>query len=151
MGKYISFIEVRIKSVNEFIKETHNYIKWQAPFDIESMSREDIFKVSCEAMRITVRLTQVIGWLMLQKAIIEEGSSYEGIIEEKDHILQGQACLDRSSEMDPRLPRRLRDLLKESRELYIQTMRLEVTTLSRSNFSKRTRKKKKPTVSIQQN
>lgn len=35
MENNLNFIELRIKTVDELLKETHAYIKWQAPGDVE--------------------------------------------------------------------------------------------------------------------
>lgn len=124
-----SFIELRIKTADDLLTEIHNYIKWQAPLDIKNMSRDEIFKVSYEAMRITIRVTQIIGWFMLQKAVLEGELSKEDIISEHITVFQGKHCLESLSETDLQLPHRLRELLKKSRNLYLQTMRLEAISL----------------------
>jgi regulator of CtrA degradation len=131
MRNDISFIDLNIKKVKNLLGEVHHYIKWQAPLDIEYMSREDIFKVSCEALRITVRLSQIMGWLMLEKAALDEDFIVKPPLTEKCRILQGKACLHRSAENDLRLPPRLLELLKETRELYERMMRLETASLKR--------------------
>lgn len=129
MLQQLNFIDLRMKDTNELIREIHYYIKWQAPLDIESMSREDVFKVSSEAMRVTVRITRIMGWLMLQKAVLCGELSRQAIFSDKLRILEGGSCLETSSENDSQLPTRLRELLKKSRELYVQTMRLEEISL----------------------
>lgn len=129
MEKNTYFIDPIIKDANKLLQEIHRYIKWQAPLDIEHMSGNEKFKVSHEAMRVTVRISQIIGWLMLQKAILEGELFREDILSDQFHILQGKSCLDRSSETDPSLPSRLRELLQESRGLYLRTMRLEEISL----------------------
>ena len=129
MKEHTNFIELSIKNSNQLLAETHRYIKWQAPLDIEYMSKDNILKVSCEAMRVTVRITQIIGWLMLQKAILEGDITREEVLADNLHILQGKTCLDAESETDTLLPQRLRELLIKSRELYIQTMKLEAMSL----------------------
>ena len=141
MKKNINFIDISIKNANELLEETHHYIKWQAPLDVAPMSRDDVFKVSCEAMRVTVRITQILGWLMLQKAVLEGELSREDVLSDKPNILQGKPCLESSSETDPLLPLRLRELLKKSRSLYLQTMRLEESSLKNASLSEGTRKK----------
>lgn len=117
----MDFVDLLIKQSNDLIQKSHIYFKWQAPLDIEHHSREDIFKVSMEAMRVTVRLTQVMGWLMLQKAALAD----ETIQPTNLPILEGEACLESAAEDDEEIPYRLRELLKESRELYVRVMRLE--------------------------
>lgn len=123
------FIDSIFNNANKLIRETHNYIKWQAPLDIEYKSREELFKMSCEAMRVAVRMTQIMGWLMLQKAILEGDISRKEIFSSNCHILQGKMCLESSSEIDQQIPPRLRELLKESRQLYLQIMKLEEISL----------------------
>jgi len=66
----LSFIDLRLKGAHDLLSATHDYIKWQAPLDVKDMDSKQIFKISCEAMRVTVRLTQIIAWHMLQKGII---------------------------------------------------------------------------------
>lgn len=129
MIKNMNFIELKIKNAHELLEETHNYIRWQAPLDVEGMSREDIFKVSCEAMRVTVRLTQIMGWLLLQKAIVDGEISREESFSDSFPLLQGKSCLESSGESDPHLPIRLRELLKKSREFYLHTKVLEELSL----------------------
>ena len=131
MIKHMNFIELKIKNANELLEEIHNYIRWQAPVDVEHMSRDEIFKVSCEAMRVTVRITQIISWLMLQKAILDAKVSSEEVFLEKFPILQGKSCLEKSSEIDPQMPSRLRELLIKSRKLYLQTKMLEGLSFQR--------------------
>jgi len=114
----------------KLMQSIHHYIKWKAPLEVEHMSQENRFKVSCEAMRVAVRLTEVMGWLMLQKAILEGEVSREELLSEQCHFLKGENCLDDSSEINLELPRRLRELLRESRELYLRIMRLEHASLS---------------------
>lgn len=129
MKKGVNFIEVSLKNANQLLEETHHYIKWQAPLDIQRMSKDNILKMSCEAMRITVRITQIMAWLTLQKSILAGDITPEEARAKNVHILQGKTCLENASETDFLLPERLRELLKKSRLLYIQTMKLEESSL----------------------
>ncbi|MBA3813335.1 MAG: DUF1465 family protein [Alphaproteobacteria bacterium] len=136
----LNFIELRIRNANALLKETHDYIKWQAPSDIEYMSRDDIFKLSCEVMRVTVRITRIIGWLVLQKAILDGEFSREDNFSDKSRILKGKSGRESPSENDFQLPQRLRELLKKSRILYEQTMRLEEISLQEPPSSEEIKK-----------
>ena len=144
MNENMNFIDVGLKNSEQLLAETHHYIKWQAPLDVEYMSKDTILKLSCEAMRITVRITQIIGWLTLQKSILKGEISLEEVRNNKTPILQGETCLDRKSEMDPLLPDRLRELLKKSREFYIHTMKLEEMSLRQPLYPEEIRKKHRP-------
>lgn len=126
-----AFIDSRLEGAQALLHTTHDYIKWQAPIDIRKMDTKQTFKVSCEAMRVTVRMTQIIAWLMLQKAVLAGEISREDVLTEDYRVLRGEHCLENDSEMDEELPPRLRELLKESRDLYVRILRLDES--SRNN------------------
>lgn len=121
----VSFIETRLKGAHTLLHNTHEYVKWQAPLDVEEMDSEVVYKISAEALRVTVRLTQIIAWLMLQKAVLEGELTQKEFLSEEFHVLRGKQCRSRGAELDKDIPPRLRELLKESRELYIRVLRLD--------------------------
>jgi regulator of CtrA degradation len=133
MLESLAFIDLSLQNAYNVLHATHDYIKWQAPLDIARLPYEEIFEISCEAMRITVRMTQVIAWLMLQKAVLEGELSRQDLLSEKYHVLQGNLCLERTSEAHSTLPLRLCELLKESREFYLRILRLDEGTRKQSS------------------
>ena len=146
MSESSAFINISLKGAHGLLHAAHDYVKWQAPLDIQHMDKEAIFKVSREAMRVTVRVTQIIAWLMLQKAVLEGELSRQEIFSEEFRVLHGRLCVEKGSEMDTNLPPRLRELLKESRELYERIVRLD--EISRKQ-PLTTRKRSKRLVSVQ--
>lgn len=123
------FLDQTLQVAQNLLQSTHDYIKWQAPLDVERTGYHDTFKVSCEAMRVTVRMTQIIAWLMLQKAVLEGDLTRDEAFSDEYIVLRGHTCLESDSEEDLELPPRLRELLKDSRGLYLRILRLD--TLSR--------------------
>lgn len=121
----LAFINASLQGAYSLLHATHLYIKWQAPLDIRDLDDKKVFKVSSEAMRVTIRMTQIIGWLMLQKAVLTEELSREELLSDHYCVLRGHACLESASETDMDLPPRLRELLKESRNLYLRILRLD--------------------------
>ncbi len=120
-----SFIEARLDGAHSLLHSTHEYIKWQAPLDVEELDSEVVYKISAEALRVTVRMTQIIAWLMLQKAVLEGELTQKEFLSEEYRVLQGLQCTEKGAEEDDDVPPRLRDLLKESRELYTRILRLD--------------------------
>lgn len=139
MTKALPFIDGKLEDAHAFLHTAHNYIKWQAPIDVQYMDPQKTYKVSCEAMRITVRVTQIIAWFLLQKAVLEGELTEEEFLSEDCRVLRGKHCLENTSEYDPDIPPRLRELLKESRELYIRILRLD-TAIRKKTKHPRTRK-----------
>jgi len=139
MVESFAFIDARLEKAYALLHATHDYVKWQAPLDVKRMPPSQTFKVSCEAMRVTVRMTQIIAWMMVQKAILEEEVTPEEALSDGLRVLRGLHCLESDSEEDPEIPTRLRELLKQSRALYLQVLRLDKSarTKDRQSLPKR--------------
>jgi regulator of CtrA degradation len=138
MFSSITFIDSKINEAHRLLSATHDYVKWQAPKDMDTMDPHMTFLLSSEAMRVTVRLTQIIAWLMLQKAILEGELTLEDTLSESCRVMQGEECLNQSSEEDKEIPPRLRELLKESRIFYFSILRLD--TRAREQYLPRRRR-----------
>ena len=76
-------------------------------------------------MRMTARLTQVIAWLMIQRAVQEGEVSREEAIEEKYRLDGHDVCGDTALIEDQPLPPRLTELLDRSLGLYERVARLD--------------------------
>ena len=118
-------INITFDEANALLVEARDYVKWQAPVDAERLSPLDRLKVSCEAMRVTARLTQVMAWLMLQKAVHAGELTAQEAQSEAFQILKSQTCLDNSSEEDEEIPMRLKVLLHDSYGIYVRILRLD--------------------------
>jgi len=90
-------------------------------------------RMSCEAMRVTSRLTQVMAWLMMQRAVHEGEVEQELALSEPNRLSGGDVCLDDSFSGDEALPNGLRSLLDRSLSLYQRVARLEAQMMTRLN------------------
>ncbi len=103
--------------------ETRNYVTAKSPVNEES--RVVAMNVNMETTRVTARLTQVIAWLMVQRAV-EAGEISPAQSLTPKHRLGGQSiCSDECGEEIETLPPELRDLLSRSRQLYQRVARLD--------------------------
>ncbi len=95
--------------------------------------KADYLDVTLETMRLTTRLTQVMAWILAQKAVQNsEMSAEEGA--SKQYRLSGQTiCMDTAPGQSAHLPDYLRDLLGRSYELYCRVDRLETQISQRLN------------------
>ncbi len=88
-------------------------------------------RVSCEALRVTSRLTQVMAWLMLQRAVSDGEISAQEACAEKNRLSGQAVCLDCSASDDDFIPPGLRSLLNRSLKLYERISRLEEMVVAR--------------------
>ena len=106
--------------------EARNYIvTLRLQGDDGSRKNTDYLDVTLETMRLTTRLTQVMAWILAQKAVQNEEISPEERTS-KHYRLSGQSiCLDQSTATGDHIPLYLQDLLQRSYDLYCRVSRLE--------------------------
>ena len=81
--------------------------------------------VSYESLRVTSRLSQVMAWLLAQKAVDAREISAEHGTGEAFALLDDAASRDPLGPENPMLPSGLRNLLARSHSLYLRVLRLE--------------------------
>lgn len=82
-------------------------------------------RASCEALRVTTRLSQCLAWLMVQKAI-HAGELPPEAARDPDKRLDGhEVCGVTDAEQDPEISDELRSLLTRSRRLFERVSRLD--------------------------
>lgn len=81
--------------------------------------------VCCELMRVTARLTQVMSWLLVQRAVLSGEMTAEEAADAVNRLERHDACYDGRGEEAPGIPPRLRELLHDSRSLYRRVARLD--------------------------
>lgn len=105
--------------------EARNYLAYSERRERKQVGGMVGLRMSCEAMRVTSRLTQVMAWLMLQRAVHEGEVELEQSLSEECRLSGGEVCLDESFSDDRTLPNHLRSLLDRSYRLYVRVARLE--------------------------
>lgn len=103
--------------------EARNYFQFGggARRDGDAMAR---LIASCEAFRVTARLTQVMAWALVQKAVASGEMTREEAASEEHRLAGQEVCLDISTDIDD-MPLGLRHLLDRSHALYQRTNRLD--------------------------
>jgi regulator of CtrA degradation len=102
-----------------------DYIAEQARHDKAQLDHDTQLVASCEEMRVTARMTQVMAWLMLQRAV-QAGQVDRAETVRPDNRLGGrETCLAEPAAPTERLPDRLGELLQLSRGLYERIDRLD--------------------------
>lgn len=111
----------------DYMKDMRNRDQGAATRDADN---DDCLE-SLETMRLTSRLTQVMAWMLAQRAIssgaitVEEGAS-------ERFSLSGQSvCLEHDPSKTNHLPTQLRGLLQRSYDLYRRVVRLEAQICGR--------------------
>ena len=104
---------------------TRDYLAHARPAEAPGLAPMDRARVHCEALRVTARLTQIMAWLLAQKAVFAgELSASEAGERFKLTAGLGAPSDDTEGGQEP-MPRRLGELLDQSRRLYVRVVRLD--------------------------
>ena len=117
----------------DLMVEARNYMTYVERRERERAGAVAGLRISCEAMRVTSRLTQVMAWLMMQRAVHDGEIAAEDALAEVNRLSGEEVCLDQSFATDAVLPNGLRSLLDRSLSLYQRVARLEQQMIGRLN------------------
>lgn len=105
--------------------EARNYIAYHDMSEHRALSPQVRLQISYESMRVTSRLTQVMAWLLAQKAVHAGEISREQAASGDYSLTGGEICSDPSGPDNEELPAGLRSLLERSHNLYMRVDRLD--------------------------
>lgn len=110
----------------DMIVEARNYmVHMEQPWGGRRRRSGTDLRFSCEALRVTSRLTQVMAWLMLQRAVHSGEITVEEACQDCNRLSGREVCLSTDAMHDDSLPAGLRSLLDRSYRLYQRVSRLE--------------------------
>lgn len=108
-----------LEDARDFARGGRHHPEYQA---LEGVDR---LVLTCESLRITTRLGCCLAWLLMQRAV-RDGEVDADVLHLPENRIGGEpVCEAVGHENDPIMPRRLRDLLRLSRALYVRLSRLE--------------------------
>jgi len=105
--------------------EARNYIAYHEAGDHRHLPPHVRLQISYESMRVTSRLTQVMAWLLAQKAVHAGEITQEIAASDEFALSGGEICSDPSGPENEELPSGLRSLLERSHRLYMRAHRLD--------------------------
>ena len=119
------FLERLYKETLQLLNEARSYIHF-AEGTNEKLESNARLRVSYETLRITARLSQVMTWLLTEKAVANGEIPLEQARGDGFSIYGGEFCAeDPTPEESAGLPAGLQDLLDRTRSLYQRALRLE--------------------------
>jgi regulator of CtrA degradation len=110
----------------DLLVEARNYVENDVAAFKYADNPPDPLAMTQETMRLTSRLTQVMAWLMAERAMHEGEIDEEEFVKDKYRIEGHAVCLKRAiDDMEDDLPDGLNDLMERSYNLYRRVLRLD--------------------------
>ena len=106
------------------LTEMRDYVAYSEERDRAQLAPLDSARLCCASLRATARLTQIMAWLLSQKAVHAGDTS--DLVASNDPLAEIAVCMEGESEGEcAGLPQRFRDLIERSHRLYIRVARLD--------------------------
>jgi len=107
------------------LARARDYMSYAVPSSQPELLPAQRLQISCEAMRVTARLSHVMAWLLAQRAV-QAGEISPVVAAAAYSLSDDDICLlEGTAEASAAMPDGLRDLLEKSRALYVRVTRLD--------------------------
>ena len=116
-------------------REARDYLAYQKNADLEGLGPVCRMAASCESMRMTARMTQVVAWLLIQRAVHAGDLTRKQAVETKFRLAGQEICDDIEPLAAEPLPERLAELLVRSHLMYQRVARLDAMLDSQQIFT----------------
>ncbi len=124
-SKPIAYFDSTFEEALVLTREARDYIADQKPAEMAKLAPITRLAASCESMRMTARITQVVAWLLVQRAV-HAGEISRADARKPRYRLGGQkVCRASGPRVEESLPDHLLWLLERSDHLYQRVARLD--------------------------
>ena len=107
------------------VEETARYLDGKGREEARTLPRKAAMLYAGESMRVTTRLMQAASWLLVQRAVHDGDMAPEDAHSDRYRLGSKDICLGAGNDGIEHLPRKLRDLLERSDNLYRRIARLD--------------------------
>jgi regulator of CtrA degradation len=121
----VTFFDSTFAEALALTHESRDYLASRQWRERGAKSATDKLLSSCESLRLTARLTQVMAWLLVQRAVHAGELSREESRAERYRLSGQKVCAEGDATLAGDLDPRLRELLDKSHQLYRRVQRLD--------------------------
>lgn len=107
------------------LEEARDYTLFDRRDDVRDRDRFEIMRITGEQLRLTARLSGVMAWLMVQKAVAAGEMTSVQAKAGPCHLSEHEVCLAGGRTQDMDWPPRLGGMLNRSRELYGRVAKMD--------------------------
>jgi regulator of CtrA degradation len=109
----------------ELVAAARSYLSLREPIDRRALAVSERLRLCSETMRMTARLTQIVAWLLNQRAVHAGEISHRDALLHQEPLTEVDICMAEDERRGRGLPERLVALLDKSRRLYVRVARLD--------------------------
>ncbi len=121
----VAYFDNTFEEALALAREARNYIVYQDAVAVAKLEPAARLVVSCESMRVTARIWQIVAWLLVQKAVHAGELSRDQATQAPYRLAGQRVCAVNELIADEKIPLRLAELLERSHSLYTRVERLD--------------------------
>jgi regulator of CtrA degradation len=121
----VTFLNRTYDEAMGLLVETRTYLLNEEPQDRAVLPAADCLALTLETTRLTAMMTQVMAWLLVQRAVGAGEISREAAAASENRLVRHEVCGDDRNVGNPALPARFRDLLARGHRLHTRVSRLD--------------------------
>ena len=123
----VTYFDSTFEEAVTLAREARNFVVYQNQNagEGDNLDPAASLVVSCESMRVTARVGQIIAWLLVQKAVHAGELSRAQAAEERYRLAGQKVCAQSGLIAEENIPPRLAELLERSHSLYARVQRLD--------------------------
>lgn len=120
-----AFFDKTYRDALTLLREARDYLAYCHARDVRALEPFDRLRFSLESTRLTARLTDIMAWLLVQRAVAAGELTTSEAANTEHRLLRRRVCLVDLTHEDEALPRGLLSLLERSHRLYLRIARLD--------------------------
>jgi regulator of CtrA degradation len=125
LSRPTAFFSKTYDEAMELLVEARNYVAGQDAHDRQRLDADVRLRSCSETMRLTARLTQIMSWLLAQRAVHAGEMAAADLVARWEPLAAVGICMEEEAGGIAGLPPALVSLLERSRRLYIRVARLD--------------------------
>jgi regulator of CtrA degradation len=120
-----AFFGKTYNEARQLLEEARGYFAALEPLERRDLPVAERLKHCTETMRMTARLTQIMAWLLMQRAVHEGEITRDQALADTATLADVAVCMEPAEAEWKGLPSRLVGLLDRSERLYFRVARLD--------------------------
>jgi regulator of CtrA degradation len=124
-AQFAKFIDRTFDETFQLLQEAKEYSTFNWKEDLRGRPKVETLRVNNERMRLTARLSEIMAWLLIHKAVANGEVAPERAQSEPFHLSSQEVCMtdDRTDDVD--WPTRLNEMVDRSLDLYGRVSKMD--------------------------
>ncbi len=124
-AQFAKFIDRTFDEALQLLEEALDYSTHYWKEDVRGLPDDESMWVTGERMRLTARLSEIMAWVMVHKAVAGGEMTAEQAQSGEYHLSADDVCLAGNRDKPNACPERLGGMLDHSRDLYYRVIKMD--------------------------